>query len=148
MASEEQIRMMLTKMAQAHPIELFKCMNEVKAGIGAVLRLLYETGEPMSAGAISKKIGISTARVAVLLKKMEQKGMIKKEQSSEDARVTMVQLTEFGRTNIEKMKQELFLQMGQIIDHVGEERLMEYFEVSEEIRNTIKMPKNHCWREE
>ena len=146
MASDEQIKWMLHKMAESHPIEAFKCMNEVKAGIGAVLRLLYEANEPLSAGTISSKLGISTARVAVLLKKMTQKGMIIKQQSPNDARVTMVELTAEGRANIERMKNQLFAQMGQIIDKVGEERLKEYFEIGEEIRNIIKIPDTHCFQ--
>ncbi len=144
MASDGQIKWMFHKMAESHPIEVFKYMDEVKAGIGAVLRLLYEADEPLSAGTISSKLGISTARVAVLLKKMTQKGMIIKQQSPNDARVTMVELTAAGRANIERMKNELFAQMGLIIDKVGEERLKEYFEIGEEIRNIIKIHDTHC----
>ena len=144
MASDEQIKWMLHKMAESHPIEAFKYMDEVKAGIGAVLRLLYEADKSLSAGTISSKLGISTARVAVLLKKMTQKGMITKQQSPNDARVTMVELTSAGRANIERMKNELFAQMGLIIDKVGEERLKEYFEIGEEIRNIIKIHDTHC----
>ena len=144
MASDGQIKWMFHKMAESHPIEVFKYMDEVKAGIGAVLRLLYEADEPLSAGTISSKLGISTARVAVLLKKMTQKGMITKQQSPNDARVTMVELTAAGRANIERMKNELFAQMGLIIDKVGEERLKEYFEIGEEIRNIIKIHDTHC----
>ena len=144
MASDGQIKWMFHKMAESHPIEVFKYMDEVKAGIGAVLRLLYEADEPLSAGTISSKLGISTARVAVLLKKMTQKGMITKQQSPNDARVTMVELTAAGRGNIERMKNELFAQMGLIIDKVGEERLKEYFEIGEEIRNIIKIHDTHC----
>ena len=144
MASDGQIKWMFHKMAESHPIEVFKYMDEVKAGIGAVLRLLYEADEPLSAGTISSKLGISTARVAVLLKKMTQKGMITKQQFPNDARVTMVELTAAGRANIERMKNELFAQMGLIIDKVGEERLKEYFEIGEEIRNIIKIHDTHC----
>lgn len=144
MASDGQIKWMFHKMAESHPIEVFKYIDEVKAGIGAVLRLLYEADEPLSAGTISSKLGISTARVAVLLKKMTQKGMITKQQSPNDARVTMVELTAAGRANIERMKNELFAQMGLIIDKVGEERLKEYFEIGEEIRNIIKIHDTHC----
>lgn len=144
MASDGQIKWMFHKMTESHPIEVFKYMDEVKAGIGAVLRLLYEADEPLSAGTISSKLGISTARVAVLLKKMTQKGMITKQQSPNDARVTMVELTAAGRANIERMKNELFAQMGLIIDKVGEERLKEYFEIGEEIRNIIKIHDTHC----
>lgn len=141
MASEEQIIRMLKRLAQVHPFECFKDVNEAKAGIGAVLRLLYETNEPMSAGAISKRLGISTARVAVLLKKMEQKGMITKQASSKDARVTIVQLTEFGKATIEKMKENVFAQMGRILDQIGEERLLEFFDTTEEIKNIVQQPK-------
>lgn len=141
MASEAQIEMLLKKLERAHPIEFFKRVDETQAGIGAVLRLLYESNEKVTAGRISDVLGISTARVAVLIKKMVSKGLVTKERGVIDARVTIVKLTEFGTKTIRDMKDDLYQQMALVIDVVGEERLMEFIAISDEIQKAITPPK-------
>lgn len=97
MATQEQIRRIFQKMRESHPKEFFHHMDETQAGIGAVLRLLYIEKKPVTAGKISDTLGISTARVAVLLRKMESRGLIIKEKNPLDARVTIVRLTDITR---------------------------------------------------
>lgn len=141
MATQEQIQYVMTKFEEAHAPKCFKKINETQAGIGAVLRMLYESGESVSAGMISECLNISTARVAVLLKKMEAKGLITKEHSSEDARVTLVRLTDDGEALICEMREELYAKISEIIDKIGEKRLVEFFETFGEI-GEIFIPPN------
>ena len=140
MATKEQIESVLEKLEKSHPVDFFKKVNEIQMGIGAVLRLLYESNEVVTAGKISDVLNISTARVAVLLKKMVVKGLITKEQSITDARVTVVKLTEVGEETVFKMRDEMFEQMGRVIDAIGEERILEFLAISSEIRTIAKEP--------
>ncbi len=140
MATDTQISNMLKKMMSAHPAEFYKHMDDTRAGIGAVLRLLYTENTPVTAGMISDRLDISTARVAVLLKKMEAKGLVTKEKDTVDARVTIVKLTDFGRETIKNMWKAVREQMGKVIDEIGEERLLEYIEISREIRQIVSPP--------
>ena len=109
-----------------------------RAGLGGVMRLLYMEKEPITAGAISEKLGISTARVAVLLKKLEAKGTISRLRDPADARKTLVQLTDSGMEWIQETWKKIRDQMGKMIDTIGEERLMEFIEVGIEIRKIMK----------
>lgn len=145
MATQEQIRRIFQKMRESHPKEFFHHMDETQAGIGAVLRLLYVENKPVTAGKISDTLGISTARVAVLLRKMEAKGLIIKEKNPLDARVTIVRLTDMGTEMIKDAWEEIQKQMGEIIDTVGEERLLEYIEINNEIRKIVSPPKIAFW---
>ncbi len=140
MATMEQIQKIHAEMEKAQPVEFFKNINKTQAGIGAVLRMLYESTEVVTAGKISEALGISTARVAVLLKKMTVKELIVKEHRGDDARVTIVRLTEKGEAVVVKMRDDLFSQIGHIIDTIGEERIMEFIAVSKEIKALIKAP--------
>ena len=92
---------------------------------------------------ISDRLDISTARVAVLLKKMVAKGLITKEKDPIDARVTIVKLTEYGRETIEHMWADVKAQMGKVIDEIGEDRLLEYIEINKEIRRIVTPPVYH-----
>ena len=138
MATDEQIRRVFQEIRKMHPEEMCKYMDETRAGLGGVMRLLYKKKEPITAGAISEKLGISTARVAVLLKKLEAKGTISRLRDPADARKTLVQLTDSGMEWIQETWKKIRDQMGKMIDTIGEERLMEFIEVGIEIRKIMK----------
>lgn len=140
MASRKQIEMIIEKMEASNPVELFKNLSETQRGIGAVLRLLYESNGTTTAGKISEELNVSTARVAVLLKKMVAKGLLTKEKGITDGRVTLVRLTELGDKTVSKMRDEMCEQVGCIIDTVGEERLLEFIDISNEIISVVKAP--------
>lgn len=139
MATEEQVKNVFARMEEAAPISFFKCIEEAQAGIGAVLRLLYESEETVTAGRISDVLGISTARVAVLIRKMVSKGLITRERSAADARITIVKLTDFGQETIENMKNDMYSQLENIIDAIGENRVLEFIAIAEEIREMMKI---------
>ncbi len=143
MADEAQVKRIFERLGKVKPMTAFKCVDETQAGIGAVLRLLEESRETVTAGRISEVLNVSTARVAVLLKKMETKGLIKKERSSADGRVAVVSLTEQGADAVEKMRREIFRQMGHMIDVVGERRLLEFIDTAEEIQKALSPPGMH-----
>lgn len=140
MATTEQIELMMRKLDKAHPAAFFKRADEVQAGIGAVLKLLAESSQPVTAGRISDALNISTARVAVLIRKMVGKGLVTKEQGLLDARITIVRLTDLGEKTIREMKEEMYGVMGRVIDAVGIERLTEFLEIAEEIRKVTEPP--------
>lgn len=143
MATDQQISNLLQQRAAAHPVDFYNHRFDTIAGIGAVLKLLYTADTSITAGMISDRLDISTARVAVLLKKMVAKGLITKEKDPIDARVTIVKLTEYGRETIEHMWADVKAQMGKVIDEIGEDRLLEYIEINKEIRRIVTPPVYH-----
>lgn len=140
MAQKAQIELVLAKMKEAYPEVFFKCMDETQAGIGAVLRLLYESSGTVTAGRISDMLKVSTARVAVLIKKMSAKGLITKERGVMDARRTIVRLTARGEQVIQTMQDDLCRQIGMAIDAVGEERLLAFIETAKELQRVMEPP--------
>lgn len=143
MATRAQIEMVVERMKQAHPAHFFKCVDEMQVGIGAALQLLYESEEEVTAGRISDELKVSTARVAVLIRKMVSKGLVTKEQSARDARVTIVRLTDFGTRTVEEVWEEICRKIGTVIDTVGEERLLTFISIAEEIKNSVSPPEFH-----
>lgn len=142
MATNEQIEVMFNKLERIRIAHFLKRFDDVQAGIGAVLRMLYlSQGTMVTAGKISEVLGISTARVAVLLKKLSAKGLITKEHDIVDARITVVKLTELGKKTVLEIQQEMYQQMGIIIDKVGEERLLEFIDIFNEIEDAVEPPK-------
>lgn len=140
MATREQIISFLDSVKDIRPETVTKSLNETMAGIGAVLRILNVPGKRMTAGEISRELGVSTARVAVILKKMEAKGILVRETGIEDARTTVVHLTDNGMETACKVRDELFADVGRAIDTIGEERLLEFVNTFRELREVLKGP--------
>lgn len=141
MATRKQVELILRELEKVHPEEIFRKMDETQAGIGAVLRMLHQSSEEITAGKISETLAISTARVAVLLKKMVAKGLIIKERASADARVTVVKLTARGKQVISEIEADIYAQTAHLIDTLGEARLLEFITILGEIKAAFKKPK-------
>lgn len=140
MASTDEIQKIMKEINGIKLEKIFKTLNETTAGIGAALRILYERGGSTTSGQLCEMLGVSTARVAVLLKTMAAKGLITKEKNVLDARVTVVSLTPFGQETVLKMQEKILNKINSVIDHVGFERLEEYIAISKEIAEIMKPP--------
>ena len=140
MATQEEIRKIITLLDESHPAKFMKKHNETNAGIGAVLNFLYDSDQPMTAGSISKFMNVSTARVAVLLRKMEARGFISRQSGKEDGRTVVVRLTAAGTETVLKLRENFYRDVGILIDTIGMERLIEYTTISKEIRAVLKGP--------
>ncbi len=132
--TNEEINFVFSSILEAQPVELFKLINGASEGIGFVLNMLFELDHPVSAGEISDKMKVSTARVAVLLRKMKNKGFITKETDRSDARVTIVNLTEFGRQTASSMRKDMQEHLSIIIDIMGMDKVNQYISLSKEIK--------------
>lgn len=141
MATEEQIRLMMELLHEAGPADYFKTLDQRQMGMEAILHMLLESRKTVTAGSISEEMGVSTARVAVLLRKLAEKGLVTKETDAVDARVTVVRLTEAGRKIAEEKRSMAVRQMGAAIDKVGMERMLEFAAVLKEIKEAMKCPK-------
>lgn len=138
MATEAEITRLLEQLQQAPPSAGFKNIDRNTAGIRAILKYLNETRTTVTAGKISETMGVSTARVAVLLKKMVDKGLIEKTGDPSDARVVVVRLSEAGVKEAARIRQGIRNQIGLMIDRIGLERMLEFTAISKEVHAVMK----------
>lgn len=139
MATNEQIDHILRELPKAHPPDFLKAFCDINAGIGFALRLLYAAEDKrLSAGAISEAMEVSTARVAVLLRKMESKGLVTKENAPEDARVKLIALSERGRTAAEQMNENVRKHISGVIDRVGIEKFEQFLALAVEVNTAMR----------
>lgn len=133
MASKEEINAVVERCQKCRPKHFFTEMDHINAGISQVLRYLSEASRPVSAGEISHYMNVSTARVAALLRCMEEKGFIQKEKDPADARKTLVLLSESGTQEAEAIKRNFLETVSSAIDRVGLERLNTFIDMIDEI---------------
>ena len=138
MATIKQIEELLEQLEKAPPSEHFQHIDKNTVGIRAILKYLSETNGKVTAGKIGEHIKVSTARVAVLLKKMEAKDLIEKEQDPDDGRIVIVKLSEHGKKAAAAERDEVYKSIGEMIDKVGMDRMLEFAEISNEIHSIMK----------
>ena len=140
MATKEEVAELCAALEALHGDEFFRRIGETGAGVSAVMRYLYETDGPVSAGEISRFLQVSTARVAVLLKKMESRELIDRVSDAHDARKSMIRLSDQGRALCTRMLGELSRRLSEVIDRVGRARIREFIAVGNEIRTAVQPP--------
>ncbi len=138
MATKEEINYAVELFHKNRPQNIFKEMGEKDKGILAVLDYLSTHDGEVKSKDISESMHISSARMAVLLKTMEKKGLIVKSNSVQDRRATIVSLSQKGKEHILFFERQFKEATGQIIDEFGMEKLISLFEDFGKIRTIMR----------
>ncbi len=137
MATREYTLSVLERLHGKTSEDVVRKFNDDNAGISCMLKYLQEVGKPVSAGEISRHMHVSTARISVLLKKMSERNFIIRGNSSEDARRLMISLSEKGKAECLRRKEEMIDIFSRIIDEIGEERMEEFISISQDIKKVV-----------
>lgn len=138
MVTEKEIWEILEDFHSIKPVEFLQQIDITSMGISNLLCFLASSDRIVSAGEISEHMNVSTARVAVLLKKMSEKNLIEKSQDPSDARRVMVSITDEGRKLLQEKRQEILLYSGAIVERFGKDRIMEFIETCKEIKEIVR----------
>ena len=98
--------------------------------------LVFDKGET-SAGELSEKLNVSTARIASILNSLENKKYITRKVDNSDKRKTLVVVTEKGKELAISAKKEIIDILLKVIDEVGYDDIKEYVRILQKIRNVI-----------
>lgn len=140
MANQNEIKSIFSLLRESRPFSFVEKIELANKGIVRILDYLADKRQPVSSGKISEYVGISTARTAVLLRKMSNRNLIIIGDDPSDARKTLVCISENGKEELNKDIAELSEMLNSIIDTVGFERMVEFIKTSKEIQNAaLKM---------
>lgn len=137
MPSKEEIGALLRRFNESMPRNVLSKIEKTNIGIGVALRYLAEANRPVTAGEISRYMNVSTARVAVILRTMCEKGLIEKSGDTSDARKVRICLSEKGRAAHRQANDEIFALLAEIVQKVGMERMETYLQISSEINAVV-----------
>lgn len=90
------------------------------SGMYVVLKIIEDAPNELSAGDISQIFGVTTARTAVVLTTLEKKEYIIKSKSENDARKTIVKITEKGKKTLNERKDELFTDINTFLNKLDD----------------------------
>ncbi len=137
MATEQDVKFALDLFHQNQLHKSFNEINKSDLGTFAVIKYLYTTNGEVRSKDISEALCISSARMAILLKKLESKNLIIKQASKNDARSVVVTLSEQGRVVAKKIKKQMYNSMERIVDEFGIEELQNIFNKLNRIKTLL-----------
>ncbi|OIQ39937.1 MAG: MarR family transcriptional regulator [Bacteroidetes bacterium MedPE-SWsnd-G1] len=100
-----------------------------------LLNIDYENGTPSTA--LGPQMGMEATSLSRILKSMEEKGAIYREKNPKDGRSVLIKLTELGKEKREVSKLSVIRFNEVIRNNVSQEKLDNFFEVTETINRLI-----------
>lgn len=87
----------------------------------AVMRLLHNSRQKMTAGELSSRLDMTTSRVAAVLGSLEKKGLLERENDEVDRRRVLVSLTQAGDALCEKRRQHFMKKILMLLSMLGDD---------------------------
>lgn len=137
MSTRKDAQEFLEKLYSCMPRFFYSKLEATQRGFGFVLSYLEQTDKEVNAGDLSKKLNVSTARIAALLKRMEQGGFITRHTSQKDARRTVVEITPAGIALVDKMREQTLDRIELLLAQVSKEDLDTYIRISYQIKEVM-----------
>ena len=82
---------------------------------------------------LSENMAVSSARIASLLNHMEEKKLISRCPDKNDSRQIIVKLTETGRSEIKKIREEVISHISAMLEKLGPEDASAFIRIAREI---------------
>lgn len=92
----------------------------------ALLGTLATAGGTLTSGEIAERMQMSTARIAALLRNLEEKGQVKRHKDPKDKRVIYVTLTEDGKDELSHCIHHLIDDIAYLYAKLGREKMNQF----------------------
>lgn len=109
-----------------------------------VLSYLYQQEEAVQPGELCQILDASSARVAVVLKRLESKGQIERRMDTDDRRKILVCITPAGHGLVEARRGEMHHYIAEIIDRLGEDDAREGLRILARILDIAEQMESDC----
>lgn len=112
-------------------------MHNARRGENGVIHVLACSEQPLTPTQIGEMGHLSSARVANVLRSLEEKGLVTREHSQVDRRRVTVSLTEAGRRENEQHKREFDELASRFLAQLGEEDVQDILRLLRRVNQTI-----------
>lgn len=98
-------------------------------GEDGVVLCLYSSERALLAGELGERTGLSTGRIANILRKLEAKGLVMRMQDELDRRCVHVSLTEQGKSYAQALKSSAVQANGELLERLGSTDATEFVRI-------------------
>lgn len=116
-----------------HPAPVTRKLSVFDKGALFALNYLMMHKTAVHPKELSQKMAVSTARVAALLKHMEEEGLVVRNPDPNDNRKIIVSLTSQGEQLIKNKREEVVDIMAQTLEELGPEEAQTYLRIQMKI---------------
>lgn len=127
---------MLSVRAQLSHMPAGEAVSDACGGEFFALSLLLG-GETSCPSELSRRMGVSSARIAALLKHLEQKGFILRRADEHDERRVNVSLTDAGRELIRERRRRAIDRVAAALRSLGEDDAREYVRLQQKMLDAL-----------
>lgn len=126
-----------------------RAIENLKIGAGQlpILKVLSDFGT-MTQRQIAEEIRVTPATICGTIKRMERSGLIRREPSTEDARVLLVSLTEEGRQKSAQALQAVELPYGEMFRGFNEEECRQVQDFVRRMGENLTRAAEEGWTDE
>ncbi len=138
MAEKEDILYALELFHKSRPQHVFDEMKNNDMGSFAVIKYIHEVGREVNSAEICKHLKISSARMVVLIRKLEAKNLVVKVNSTNDSRSKIIMLSDKGKETVKRMHDQMYKSAEKVVDEFGIEALKELFDNLNKLKTILK----------
>ncbi len=113
----------------------FRPVIDLSKGEMATMLYLVVENDHAIAGDISKRLSLTSGRMASVLKSLEKKGLIEKSKSHTDKRQTIVSVTQKGRAMMDSHGKKVFKRTINVLKFLGEEDAKTFVRIMKRLNN-------------
>jgi DNA-binding MarR family transcriptional regulator len=127
---DEAAEKLIAGMGRMHGNKPFERMGRFSKGEAFALNMLDMHGDTMSAGDMGEHMHVSSARIAAVLGKLEDKGYIERRIDKDDRRRIEVVLTELGRRCAKEHRDEMKSKFANTFKRMGKKDTEEFIRLA------------------
>lgn len=126
-------RELLSIRTELNNLPIGEAMIKMSEGEYYVLTFLLSNGFSAHPSQLSRSMSVSSARIAALLNRLEEKGMICRTCDPKDDRKVIVTLTEKGKTEVSSTIENTVLCISKTLEKLGEYDAEEYIRIQKKL---------------
>lgn len=134
---ENMAEMLFQQIKEGTSTPISELLDEFNCGEIGVLSTLAFDQNPVTAGELSEKLNVTTARIARILNPLESKQYIKRKNDRTDRQKTFVTITKKGKELADSTKKEIMDKIVQVIQEVGYDEIQTYISIVLKIRSVL-----------
>ena len=138
MTKREKAIELMNELRKCGPRPIFKQIDNSDQGIYFILAYLrHHQDEDVFAIDLANKLRVSTARISVVLKKLENRGLILKQQDKKDTRKVKIKLSKKGERLADEHFEKIVKAHERLIDEISDTELKTYIKISKKIKEKL-----------
>ena len=134
---ENMAEMLFQQIKEGTSTPISEMLDEFNCGEIGVLSTLAFDQNPVTAGELSEKLNVTTARIARILNSLESKQYIRRKNDGTARRNRFVTITKKGKELADSTKKEIMDKIVQVIQEVGYDEIQTYISIVLKIRSVL-----------